>query len=50
MDETRQNTLNEAADAILVLAAKVKGDGTSIFRIQMAEVYIDLASRVRGLK
>ena len=50
MIDTRQDTLNEAADYILAFAAEIHGDGTNILRINMAEVYIDLASKIRGLK
>ena len=50
MDETRQNTLNEVSDYILRIAAEVRGDGTSVLRIQMAALYTDLAQSVRGLK
>ena len=48
MIDTRQDTLNEVADYILAVAAEVRGDGTSILRINMAEVYVDLASKIRG--
>ena len=50
MIDTRQDTLNEAADYILAVAAEVQGDRTNILRIHMSAVYIDLASKIRGLK